>query len=102
VGVRVQRVGFFRSLPPPTPCSIDPDFAPLASGAFYEVIGTATFYETIIIDDFVKSLKMPFFVIPVKAGIRLFPDVPDPGFRRGDKPVEFFRSHRLAERSKNP
>ena len=36
------------------------------------------------IDGLVKSLKMPFFVIPAKAGIQSFQRLLDPGFRRGD------------------
>jgi len=49
------------------------------------------FYETITIDDLVKSLKIPFSVIPAKAGIQYFQRLintldsgacpgPDPGF----------------------
>ena len=38
-------------------------------------------------DEFVKSRKIPFSVIPTKAGIQSFQGVTDhldPGFRRGD------------------
>jgi len=45
------------------------------------------------IDGFVKSLKLPSFVIPAKAGIQFFQDVLDPGFRRGDAPRDFLRDH---------
>jgi hypothetical protein len=44
-------------------------------------------------DGFEKSLKLPIFVIPAKAGIQLFQDVLDPGFRRGDAPRDFLRDH---------
>jgi hypothetical protein len=54
-----------------------------------------TFYETIKFDEFVKSLEMRFFVIPAKAGIQLFQDVLDPGFRRGDAPRDFLRDHQI-------
>jgi len=36
------------------------------------------------IDVLVKNLKRRISVIPAKAGIQLFQDVLDPGFRRGD------------------
>jgi hypothetical protein len=36
------------------------------------------------IDEFVKSRNSIKFVIPAEAGIQLFQDVLDPGFRRGD------------------
>jgi hypothetical protein len=45
------------------------------------------------IDGFVKSLKLPIFVIPAKAGIQLFQGVLDPGFRRGDGLFDFLRDH---------
>jgi len=45
-------------------------------------------------DGFVKSLKMPFSVIPAKAGIQLFQDL-DPGFRRGDASGDFLRDHQF-------
>ena len=35
-------------------------------------------------DELVKSRNSMEFVIPAKAGIQLFQDVLDPGFRRGD------------------
>ena len=35
------------------------------------------------------------FVIPAKAGIQLFQDVLDPGFRRGDALRDFLRNHQL-------
>ena len=37
-------------------------------------------------DELVKSRNSIEFVIPAKAGIQLFRDVLDPGFRRGDAP----------------
>jgi hypothetical protein len=45
------------------------------------------------IDDLVKSRKSIKFVIPAKAGIQLFQDVLDPGFRRGDALRDFLRAH---------
>jgi hypothetical protein len=42
--------------------------ARLASGAFYETIVLATFYEIIKVDGFVKSPKMLFF--PTRPGFR--------------------------------
>jgi hypothetical protein len=48
-----------------------------------------TFYEAINVDDLVKSRNSIEFVIPAKAGIQLFQDVLDPGFRRGDAPRDF-------------
>jgi len=44
-------------------------------------------------DGFVKSRNSIEFVIPAKAGIQLFQDVLDPGFRRGDDPRDFLRDH---------
>ncbi len=46
-----------------------------------------------IIDGLVKSVKMPFSVIPAKAGIQLFQILLDPGFRRGDDSIDFLRTH---------
>jgi hypothetical protein len=45
------------------------------------------------IDDLVKSRNSIKFVIPAKAGIQLFLDVLDPGFRRGDALRDFLRDH---------
>jgi hypothetical protein len=45
------------------------------------------------IDDLVKSRNSIKFVIPAKAGIQLFQDVLDPGFRRGDALRDFLRDH---------
>jgi hypothetical protein len=42
---------------------------------------------------FVKGLKNRLSVIPAKAGIQLFQDVLDPGFRRGDDSRDFLRDH---------
>jgi hypothetical protein len=46
-----------------------------------------------ILNDLVKGPEMEFSVIPAKAGIQLFQDVLDPGFRRGDAPRYFLRDH---------
>jgi hypothetical protein len=46
-------------------------------------------------DELVKSRNSVEFVIPAKAGIQLFQDVLDPGFRRGDAPRDFLRDHQL-------
>jgi hypothetical protein len=43
--------------------------------------------------DLVKSRNSIKFVIPAKAGIQLFQDVLDPGFRRGDALRDFLRDH---------
>jgi hypothetical protein len=43
------------------------------------------------IDGFVRRLNSIECVIPAKAGIQLFQDVLDPGFRRGDDPRDFLR-----------
>jgi len=51
------------------------------------------FYETINIDELVKSRKTPFFVIPAKAGIQFFQlvtELLDSGFHRSD---DFLRNH---------
>jgi len=53
---------------------------------FYLAI-SLTFYETIKVDGFVKSPKVPFFVIPAKAGIQSIQIVTkalDSGFHRSD------------------
>ena len=46
-------------------------------------------------DVLVKSPFCPIFVIPAKAGIQLFQDILDPGFRRGDDPRDFLRDHQI-------
>ncbi len=46
-------------------------------------------------DDLVKSRNIINFVIPAKAGIQLFHDVLDPGFRRGDGVFDFLRTHQI-------
>jgi hypothetical protein len=46
-------------------------------------------------DELVKSRKMPFSVIPAKAGIQLIQDVLDPGVRRGDGQRDFLRTHQI-------
>ena len=43
------------------------------------------------LDGFVKRRNSIEGVIPAKAGIQLFQDVLDPGFRRGDDPRDFLR-----------
>ncbi len=50
------------------------------------------------VDDLVKSCNSLEFVIPAKAGIQLFQDVLDPGFRRGDAPKDFLRDHQNSKR----
>jgi hypothetical protein len=45
------------------------------------------------LDGFVRRRNFIECVIPAKAGIQLFQDVLDPGFRRGDGPREFLRNH---------
>jgi len=45
------------------------------------------------IDDLVKSRNPIKFVIQAKAGIQLFQDVLDPGFRRGDALRDLLRDH---------
>jgi len=54
-----------------------------------------TFYEAIKFDTFVKSQKVPFSVIPAKAGIQEKQGLLDPGFRRGDGSNDFLRSHQI-------
>jgi len=51
------------------------------------------FFTYLSFDEFVKSRNSLEFVIPAKAGIQLFQDVLDPGFRRGDDPNDFLRDH---------
>jgi hypothetical protein len=56
-----------------------------------------TFYEAVNVDEFVKSRKTPFFVIPAKAGIQSFWGLAkplDPGFHRGD---DFLRTHQCSK-----
>jgi len=50
------------------------------------------FYETINLDGFVKRRISIKFVIPAKAGIQVFQDVLDPGFRRGDASTSSLRA----------
>jgi hypothetical protein len=57
--------------------------------------------ETMNIDEFVKSRIPIEFIIPAKAGIQLFHDILDPGFRRGDNPRDFLRDHLLLIYKKN-
>jgi hypothetical protein len=49
--------------------------------------------QRINIDELVKSRKMPFSVIPAKAGIQLIHEVLDLGVRRGDGQRDFLRTH---------
>jgi hypothetical protein len=46
-------------------------------------------------DGFLKSRNSIKFVIPAQAGIQLFEDVLDPGFRRGDNLSDFLRDHQI-------
>jgi hypothetical protein len=46
-------------------------------------------------DELVKSRNSIEFVIPAEAGIQLFQDVLDPGFRWGDDPNDFLRNHQF-------
>jgi hypothetical protein len=46
-------------------------------------------------DEVVKSLKMPFCVIPAKAGIQVYHEFLDPGFRRGDGLEGFLRDRQI-------
>jgi hypothetical protein len=46
-------------------------------------------------DGFVKSWKMPFSVIPAKAGIQEKQTPQDPGFRRGDGFDDFLRGRQV-------
>jgi len=48
---------------------------------------------TIKVDAFVKSRKMPFSVIPAKAGIQCLQALLDSGFRRSDEVWDFLRVH---------
>jgi hypothetical protein len=47
------------------------------------------------LDNLVKSRNSIKFVIPAKAGIQLFQEVLDPGFRRGDASRDFLRDHQI-------
>jgi hypothetical protein len=47
-------------------------------------------------DELAKNPNPIQSVIPAKAGIQLFPDVLDPGFRRGDAPRDFLRSRQIS------
>jgi hypothetical protein len=51
--------------------------------------------HSFLFDGFVKSPFCSMVVIPAKAGIQLFQDVLDPGFRRGDDWRYFSRDHHL-------
>ena len=53
-------------------------------------------FSICIFDGVVKSRNSIEFVIPAKAGIQLFQDVLDPGFRRGDDPRDFLRDHQFS------
>jgi len=55
------------------------------------------FLKTLKCDEFVKSRNSIEFVIPAKAGIQLFQDVLDPGFRRGDDLRDFLRDHQVLQ-----
>jgi hypothetical protein len=45
--------------------------------------------------EFLKNRNFMEFVIPPKAGIQLFKDVLDPGFRRGDALSDFSPAHQI-------
>jgi len=49
----------------------------------------------IVFNELVNNPFPLIFVIPAKAGIQLFQDVLDPGFRRGDDLGYFLRDHHL-------
>jgi hypothetical protein len=51
------------------------------------------FYECINIDELVKSWKMPFSVIPAKAGIQSFQAFLDSRLRGSDDFWDFLRMH---------
>jgi hypothetical protein len=53
------------------------------------------FWKKAKFDDLVKIQKTGFSVIPAKAGIQLFQDVLDPGFRRGNNPKNFLRARQI-------
>jgi hypothetical protein len=53
------------------------------------------FYETMNFDVLVKKRNSIKIVIPAKAGIQLFQDVLDPGFRRGYASRDFLRDHQF-------
>jgi hypothetical protein len=49
-----------------------------------------------VFDDIGSKCKMMYhFKISAKAGIQLFQDVLDPGFRRGDDWRDFLRDHQI-------
>ena len=57
--------------------------------------GNPTFYELVKFDALAKSRKVPFFVIPAKAGIQsiqLLTRALDSGFHRSD---DFLRDHQV-------
>ena len=70
----------------PTPCSQPPTPFPFETQQM-------DFYETMNFDVLVKKRNSIKIVIPAKAGIQLFEDVLDPGFRRGDASRDFLRVH---------
>jgi hypothetical protein len=61
------------------------------------ILNSASQKGCILFDDLVKSRNSIHCVIPAKAGIQSFPDVLDPGFRRGDDPRNFLRVHLVWE-----
>jgi hypothetical protein len=46
-------------------------------------------------NELIKNRNSIKFVIPAKAGIQLFQDILDPGFRRGDASRDFLRDHQF-------
>jgi hypothetical protein len=72
-------------------------FLPGEEGVFFLFLPEMKKFRKIALlsknDGLVKSRNSIEFVIPAKAGIQLFQDVLDPGFRRGDAPRNFLRNH---------
>jgi hypothetical protein len=54
------------------------------------------------LDGFAKSPFCSLVVIPAKAGIQLFQDILEPGFRRGDDWRDFLRVHLSLGYAKKP
>jgi hypothetical protein len=62
----------------------------LFSGLQIEIM---SYFIPIKFDKLVKNRNSAKFVIPAKAGIKLFQDVLNPGIRRGDDPRDFLRPY---------
>jgi hypothetical protein len=81
--------GAFSDDPTLSSCSSD------GSGLSCEVVWEQILGYNTNIDDLVKSLKLPIFVIPAKAGIQYFQrliNTLDSGFHRSD---DFLRKHQI-------